>query len=847
MTVASWFKERRDLQGNFSAFVQRDSRYFLSALMVFIIAMALPPFSLFEDRDASMLELHLLLELFAVIVAILIAVVSWHDLKIRRHPQSGVLLVGFTVVAFVDLVHGLTYDGMPRLVTDSSTPRAIFFWLAGRTAVLVTLLLVVARVRLDLSRYLWLVIAALISAGLFWLGTFGLDRLPTTFVPGLGVTTFKRNYEYALFFGYVVLALAFIARAQPENRRRFFAFATSCLVMALGEIVFSNYKAPSDFLNIFGHVFKILSYGLLYQSVFVAAIEQPYAQLQQSEERFRALTGLSADWYWEQDRDFRFTHFSEGMTSTQLKGLLGHTRWDGGVPVLGVTDTQWREHQATLARHEPFRDFVYQIEVTPGQPRVYSASGSPVFDEHGEFAGYRGVGTDITQRLAAEQKIEFLSFHDTLTGLPNHLLLQDRFDQIKAHASDPASRVALLYLDLDNFKSINDSLGHEAGDALLIQVARRLTVCIGETGTISRQGGDEFSILVPGLVHADDISALASRIMVSLQEPFELRGQEINTSASMGVALFPDDGAELETLRKKADMAMYQAKQVGRNTYRFFDDTMNVEASENLRLRNGLRRALEREEFLLYYQPQFDLRSGAIVGTEALLRWNHPELGMIPPARFIPMAEDSGLIVPIGAWVLQQACRQAVAWQQAGLPPLTVAVNLSAVQFKRGDVEPAVEAALQASGLAPQWLELELTESILIQSVDSVLASLKRLKLLGVKLAIDDFGTGYSSLSYLKRFDIDKLKIDQSFVRDLVTDPDDAAIVRAIIQMAHSLNLRTIAEGVETEDMRAHLSDFGCDEGQGYHFARPLPAADMETYLRRLAQAGQPQQQRAPA
>ena len=816
---------------NPSSYWHQHRRHLVPAVLAFAVAMALPPFSMFSDRDAAMLELHLLLELFAVIVAILIAVVSWHDLKHSRTPESGILLAGFTVVALLDLVHALTYDGMPRLVVDSSTPRAIFFWLCGRTVVLLTLLLVAVRVRVALSRHAWMAIAALLGAALFWLGTWGLDRVPATFVPGSGVTAFKRNYEYGLCLGYVALAGLFVWRATPESQRRHFAFASSCLAMALGEIVFSNYKAPSDFLNIFGHAFKILSYAILYENVFVAAIRLPYEQLQESEARFRALTALSADWYWEQDRHFRFTQFSEGMTAPRLKDMLGRPLWDG-IPVLGVSEAQWQAHRTVLQRHEPFRDFIYQIEVAPGQVRVHSASGSPVFDEQGEFTGYRGVGSDITARVTAERQIEFLSYHDPLTGLPNHLLLQDRFAQIRDYATHSHTKVALLYLDLDKFKSINDSLGHEAGDTLLRQAAQRLTACVNDGATVSRQGGDEFSILVPELLHADDISALATRIMERLQQPFVLRGQEISTSASMGVAIFPDDGGELETLRKKADVAMYQAKEVGRNTFRFFDATMNVEAAEHLRLRNGLRQALEGNQFELHYQPQIDLRSGAVTGVEALLRWRHPELGPVSPARFIPVAEDSGLIVPIGAWVLSQACRQAQAWQRAGLPALTMAVNLSAVQFKRGDVEQSVLRALEDSGLSPTRLELELTESILIQNAEAVLASVKRLKQQGVTLSIDDFGTGYSSLSYLKRFDVDKLKIDQSFVRELCGNADDAAIVRAVIQMARSLNLTTIAEGVETRETAERLREFGCDEAQGYHFARPMPAAELEAYLR---------------
>jgi len=438
---------------------------------------------------------------------------------------------------------------------------------------------------------------------------------------------------------------------------------------------------------------------------------------------------------------------------------------------------------------------------------------------------------DISERKIAEQQIEFLAYHDPLTGLPNRLLLQDRFEHAMACADRAKTKLALLFLDLDNFKNINDSLGHGAGDALLKEVASRLAECVRETDTISRQGGDEFLVVLPDLSDTDDALPVLAKILERLQEPFYADDDELSTSVSMGVAIFPNDGSDFETLLKKADMAMYRAKGAGRNAYRFFDEIMNVEAVEHLTMRNGLHRALERGEFVLHYQPQIELAGGEVVGAEALIRWNHPELGLVPPGRFIPVAEESGLIVPIGEWVLHEACRQAMAWKRAGLPELSIAVNLSAVQFKRSNVEKAVICALQSSGFDPALLELELTESILIQNVEQVLAAVKRLKLLGVKLSIDDFGTGYSSLSYLKRFDIDKLKIDQSFVRDLARDEDDAAIVRAIIQMARSLNLKTVAEGVEDIGILRRLRLLHCDEAQGYHIARPMPAEAFAAYL----------------
>jgi diguanylate cyclase (GGDEF)-like protein/PAS domain S-box-containing protein len=564
-------------------------------------------------------------------------------------------------------------------------------------------------------------------------------------------------------------------------------------------------------------------------NTMVDTMDQQQRTLLESETRFRSLAEMSTDWYWEQDTNHRFSLMSRGLEKTNVTTGIGEARWE--LPIVNVTPEQWAEHRALLDRHEPFRNFVYQIRNVIGELRTFSVSGKPIFDAQGVFTGYRGIGTDITDREAAEQRIEYLAYHDTLTGLPNRLLVQDRFEQAMAQAERKQSKVALVYLDLDNFKSINDTLGHAAGDEFLKEVARRLRACVRDSDTISRQGGDEFLLVLGELPDTEVVSAIVIKIMERLQEPMHLDTHELSSSASIGVAIGPDDGHDFETLRKKADLAMYRSKESGRNTYHFFDPTMDAEAGEHLFMRNGLRHALERQEFVLHYQPQIDLASGAVIGAEALIRWNHPELGLVAPARFIPVAEESGLIVPIGEWVLREACCQAVAWQQAGLPELAMAVNLSAVQFKRGDIEKSILHALESSGLDPSLLELELTESILIQNVENVLATVKRLKLLGVKISIDDFGTGYSSLSYLKRFDIDKLKIDQSFVRDLATDPDDAAIVRAIIQMARSLNLRTIAEGVETVEMLEQLRSFQCDEAQGYYFARPMPAADFASYL----------------
>lgn len=505
-----------------------------------------------------------------------------------------------------------------------------------------------------------------------------------------------------------------------------------------------------------------------------------------------------------------------------------------GKPLLSVPPGQEHESEELrdrVLKGESIVDLEVRRQKKDGTLFDLRTTLAPLRDADGAIHGYLAIDTDITERKAAEKRIEFLAYRDVLTGLPNRMLLQDRFEQAKGHADRSHTRMALLFLDLDNFKTINDSLGHAVGDALLKEIATRLGECVRETDTISRQGGDEFLIILPDLRGTEVITPVLIKIREKLQLPIHHEGHELSTAASIGVALYPDDGRDFDTLLKKADTAMYRAKEAGRNQYRFFDEQMNREAVEHLRTKSGLRRALARDEFELHYQPQFELATGRVVGAEALLRWRDPERGLVGPDHFIPVAEETGLIVAIGEWVMLEACRQAAAWRQAGLPPLGVAVNLSAVQFRRGDVEQAVVRALQTTGFEAQNLELELTESILIR--DTSLASVRRLKQLGVRLAVDDFGTGYSSLSYLKRFDIDKLKIDKSFIHDLARDPDDAAIVRAIIQMATSLNLRILAEGVEDAATLAQLGQFGCDEAQGYFFARPMPAAEFATFVRK--------------
>ncbi len=457
---------------------------------------------------------------------------------------------------------------------------------------------------------------------------------------------------------------------------------------------------------------------------------------------------------------------------------------------------------------------------------------SAVTDANGKLCNYIGVFSDITERKAAEERIEFLAYHDVLTGLPNRRLAMDRLQRALAYADHSGTKMAVLFLDLDNFKTVNDCFGHATGDALLNVVVQRLLECVQDTDIISRQGGDEFLIILTSLADANAATSIVAKILESIEKTIVIDGNELATSLSIGISVYPDDSRDVDALLNLADTAMNHAKESGRNTYRFYTERLNTDAHDHQHIRVELRRALEHGEFVLHYQPQIDLASNTVSGAEALIRWNHPEHGLLPPGRFMRVAEESGLIVPMGDWVLREACRQAVRWQEAGLPAMIVAVNVSAMQFQRGDLEQSVLTALNQSGLAPEFLELELTESIMIQDPETVLKMVQRFKALGLQLSIDDFGTGYSSLSYLKRFNVDKLKIDQSFVRDMASDPNDAAIVRAIIQMASNLNLKTIAEGIEDEHQLSFLRLQCCDEGQGYHFGRPMPADQFADFVR---------------
>jgi diguanylate cyclase (GGDEF)-like protein len=467
-----------------------------------------------------------------------------------------------------------------------------------------------------------------------------------------------------------------------------------------------------------------------------------------------------------------------------------------------------------------------------GSYRWMLARGEKQYNHNGTATHLIGSHIDITERKQDEQHIQQLANFDTLTGLPNRMLFNDRVEQAINTAKRNHTSLSILFLDLDHFKDINDTLGHHIGDKVLIEVGKRLKSSVQDDDTVSRMGGDEFMLMLTEST-AHDATFIALKLLTIIAESYHIEQSELIVTPSIGIAIYPEDGEDFMTLYRHADTAMYRAKQEGRNNYRFFTQEMQSHAIRTLKIENALRHAMDRQELQLHYQPQLKMTNGHIIGVEALLRWQHAELGTLSPSEFIPIAERSGQIIKIGEWVLRTAVEQLKTWLANGLPPMTIAVNLSAIQFRHTDLLGLVSSILDSAQLAPQYLELELTESIAMDNPKKAITLMNALHASGVRMSLDDFGTGYSSLSCLKQFKVYKLKIDQSFVREISTDADDKAIVSAIIQMSHSLGFRCIAEGVETAEQFAFLKTAGCDEVQGYYFSPPLPADEFEAYVQR--------------
>lgn len=559
----------------------------------------------------------------------------------------------------------------------------------------------------------------------------------------------------------------------------------------------------------------------------VTAYFKAIALNRENEERFRSLANLTSDWYWEQDAQFRCT--AVGRQLLELSGhdasdFIGKTRWEASPD--GLTAPEWVAHRAMLERHESFKNLELQFRTSRGVVLWMSISGVPVFDAKGNFTGYRGSGTDITQRKHSEQLVVNLAFFDSLTGLPNRRLLVDRLKQVLSSLARWHQQAGLIFLDLDNFKVLNDTQGHDKGDAFLRLVAARLTDSVREMDTVARLGGDEFVVLLHSLdtdpaTAAVKAQRIAEKLIETLNRPYSLGDVEHYSSASAGVTLFGGESSGVDNILKRADLAMYQAKAAGKNTVRFYDPAMQLALDVRSGIERDLRGCIDRSELVLLYQPVVNWLK-QVVGAEALLRWDHPQRGRVAPGEFIEVAEQTGLIVGIGRWVIEAACLQVVQWSSSPeTADWVVSVNVSAAQFRDAAFIDQVAEILLATGVDPSRLKIELTESVLFSDTEETIHRMNQLTHMGLAFALDDFGTGYSSLAYLKRLPLDQLKIDQSFVRDILVDPNDAAIAATIIALAEKLDLEVVAEGVETEEQMQLLVQQGCFRFQGYLFGKP--------------------------
>lgn len=566
-----------------------------------------------------------------------------------------------------------------------------------------------------------------------------------------------------------------------------------------------------------------------------AALTAEIAERKQAEIAIRKLSSAI-----EKVADSIFITDAHGVieyTNAAFEDVTGYRRGE----VLGKTprilksdqhnDRFYKQIWEALERGEIYRN-VFTNRRKDGALYHEAMTITPLKDENGTITHYISSGKDISENIENQERLHHLAHHDALTGLPNRILFVERLKHALIRAERKKNSVAVMFLDMDRFKFVNDTLGHEAGDRLLQAMAKRLLGCVREGDTVARFGGDEFAGFLNDVMEPPDVAPIVAKFLDALAPPFVIDGQELFITGSIGISLYPGDGVDTQTLMKNADTAMYRAKQHGGNVSEFYHAGMNAHAHTRLNLETSLRRALEREEFVLHYQPQIDLTSGDVLGFEALIRWNRSEFGQMPPEDFIHILEETGLILPVGEWMLHTACAQHRVWCEAGLPPLRMAVNISSRQFHSKDLKETLKRVMQETRMSAEFLELEITESVLMKNSDPDIEALNDLRALGVRFAVDDFGTGYSSLTYLKRFPINILKIDKAFIRDIIADADDAAIVRAITTMAHSLGLKTIAEGVETREQLEFLRAHKCDFVQGYYFSRPLPGDEIEQLLK---------------
>ena len=780
---------------------------------------------------------HTAVEIFAVVVAILVFVTGYRAILSARKGAVVLLGVAFLGVALLDFLHTLGYAGMPDAITPNSSQKSIFFWLAARmlaaTALLLyTLLPTIADVttlkkRLSLAVMLALA-GVLASIGLLW-----PDRVPALFIEGQGLTPLKIGLEWLIITVNLVTLAVLWRRREELVQECVMALGFAIALSAVSELFFTMLGiVDKDGANVLGHLYKVAAYLYLFHATFNESLRRPLERMEAQHLREKVTLNASPDGILWVDHDGRILMINPAMEA--LTGYPANELMGQNVAIFLPEHLRARHAESMrgyfMAPHpRAMGSIALKLMRRDGQMLPVDISLG-----HWEDEGVRhaiAYVRDLTEFKKFEESLRYQSTHDELTGLPNRWLFRLQLSQALVRAERSGLRVAVLFLDLDYFQTVNDSFGHATGDALLVQISERIRGILRENDMLARMGGDEFAILLTELTDVNEAVNVATQLLTSLQTSYRLQDQDVYSGASLGLAFYPDDAKDSDNLLRYADMAMYQAKQAGRGGYACYSQDLDRKVHENMQLHTRLKEAMVQGILQLHYQPQVDVQSGLVVGAEALLRWDDPVLGPVSPARFIPVAEATGLILPLSDWVLETACLQIADWAQAGMP-LRVAVNVSAQQFRKHDLPEKVRATLARTGAQAQWLDIEITESVAMTHPEQAREQLNALVALGCRVALDDFGTGYSSLAYLKVLPVSKLKIDKSFMDGIPHDANDVAIAKAIIALAHSLGMQLVAEGVETDAQLGFLRQYGCEAYQGWLYAKAMAAKDLTELMR---------------
>jgi diguanylate cyclase (GGDEF)-like protein/PAS domain S-box-containing protein len=832
----------------------RPVLWLLGALaLVLVMSWLAPPVQAVKGI-AGYAPLHTLMEMAAIVVSMLVFAVGWAAHSRERPGNLLLLACVFFGVGLLDFLHTIAYAGMPDFVTPSGPEKAINFWLAARYLSALGLLAVAVLPWRPVSRlsvrWQGLLGVTVLVALVAWLALFRVEWLPRTFIAGQGLTAIKVAAEYGLVATFATAAFFFWRNMRTQQPYDVVGLFAAVSTMALSELFFTLYSDVADIFNLLGHVYKVIAYAFVYKSLFVDNIQAPYQRLnaasrmleQQIEERTRTQSQLEL-------AASVFSHAREGILITDNQGnivevnamftqITGYSREEAIGRNPRILLSSGRHEKAffaaraqALQKHGHWVGEVWNRRKN-GEDFAEMLTVSVVRDPAGAVLNYVALFTDITPLKKHQDELEHIAHYDALTGMPNRVLLADRLQQAMLQSQRRNSALAVAYLDLDGFKPVNDQHGHEVGDQLLVTLSQRMKASLRESDTLARIGGDEFVALLVDIGERRDCELLLSRLLQAAATPVRVDGALLQLSASIGVTLYPQDNADADQLVRHADQAMYLAKQAGKNRFHLFDVAQDAAIQSQRESLEHIRVALDRQEFVLYYQPKVNMRTGAIIGAEALIRWQHPERGLLAPAAFLPVIEGQPISIEIGEWVIQTALAQMALWRGAGLD-IGVSVNIGALQLQQPGFVARLGTLLAAHPTVPaQSLELEILETSALEDMAQISEVMHACQAIGVRFALDDFGTGYSSLTYLKRLPAELLKIDQSFVRDMLTDVDDLAIVKGVIGLASAFRRSVIAEGVETVAHGQTLLALGCDLAQGYGIARPMPAADLPGWAR---------------